>query len=484
MLYGQTADEPCVSRWSRLVIREEKVGSLQLVTNQEVARIQSMPRLASLVGIRSESSIRRTALRNRSRRSAPRDPSRRCSTQHGYWRTSIVVSMSEQAPAAQWAPPGVVRAFPRPRAVVNAAARLREVLRDRGVQVRDRYAVSLSRQAMELSYAYWRYGMGRAEYYMFEFYRRDMTPDTKQTFLSQNAWTALALLINQPDRHSDDSKLVLGRRLEGRGIEVPRILASTSVHPSDRDRRDPFFLPLDAIGSAIPPSGCVIKPDRSTWGKGIFVATSFDGRLLRLVDGRESTPRELLTSVSARPGLTIIQERLLNHPALDVLQLPSLATLRVLTYGAETPAVLRAAFKLPVGKSGVDNYHAGGIAAPVKLDSGAVGAGVNARSLDWCAAHPDTGGRFAGLTVPDWNRACELVCRAAAALPEFPCVGWDVAVTPRGPVLIEGNSTWGTDIVQRPHRTGLWKGAFREWCLDRVANKGPLGSLTRWIGVR
>jgi hypothetical protein len=365
---------------------------------------------------------------------------------------------------------------------VSAAARVREVLQDRGVQVRDRYSISLSRQALEMAYAYWRYGMGRAEYYMFEFYSRVMTPETKQTFLSQNAWTALALLINQPDRQSDDSKLVLGRRLEGRGIEVPRILAITSAHPSDLDRRDPAFVPLDAIGSVIPPSGCVIKPDRSTWGKGVFVATSFDGRLLRLVDGREKTPQELLTSVSLRPGLTIIQERLRNHPALDALQLPSLATLRILTYG-DMPAILRAAFKLPVGKSGVDNYHAGGIAAPIDLESGAMGAGVNARSLDWCSAHPDTGGRFAGLTVPDWNHARQLAYRAAAALPDFPCVGWDVAVTPEGPVIIEGNSTWGTDIVQRPHRDGVWKGAFREWCLNRVANKGLPGSLARWIGV-
>ena len=45
-------------------------------------------------------------------------------------------------------------------------------------------------------------------------------------------------------------------------------------------------------------------------------------------------------------------------------------------------------------------------------------------------------------------------------MPEICHVGWDVAITPDGPVLIEGNDYPGTDLCQLaphyPEKQGLW----------------------------
>jgi hypothetical protein len=54
--------------------------------------------------------------------------------------------------------------------------------------------------------------------------------------------------------------------------------------------------------------------------------------------------------------------------------------------------------------------------------------------------HPDTGIRFEGRTVPFYDDAVALCRRAHFALaPDLFVIGWDVAITPRGPVTLEAN---------------------------------------------
>ena len=47
----------------------------------------------------------------------------------------------------------------------------------------------------------------------------------------------------------------------------------------------------------------------------------------------------------------------------------------------------------------------------------------------------------------------ELVLKAAMVVPNVKYVGWDVAITPTGPVIIEGNDYPGYDFWQQPEHT-------------------------------
>ena len=49
-----------------------------------------------------------------------------------------------------------------------------------------------------------------------------------------------------------------------------------------------------------------------------------------------------------------------------------------------------------------------------------------------------------------FKEAVELVKEAAKVIPEVAYVGWDVAVTENGPLIIEGNHFPGHDILQMP----------------------------------
>jgi glutathione synthase/RimK-type ligase-like ATP-grasp enzyme len=53
--------------------------------------------------------------------------------------------------------------------------------------------------------------------------------------------------------------------------------------------------------------------------------------------------------------------------------------------------------------------------------------------------HPITGTGIVGFQVPLWDESLRLTQEAAKLVPEVAYVGWDVAVTPDGPVLVEGN---------------------------------------------
>jgi hypothetical protein len=62
--------------------------------------------------------------------------------------------------------------------------------------------------------------------------------------------------------------------------------------------------------------------------------------------------------------------------------------------------------------------------------------------------HPLTGLDFIGFQVPCIAEVKELVTEAAKILPDCRYVGWDVAISEKGPLLVEGNGRPSVDLPQ------------------------------------
>ena len=62
--------------------------------------------------------------------------------------------------------------------------------------------------------------------------------------------------------------------------------------------------------------------------------------------------------------------------------------------------------------------------------------------------HPLTGNKFSDIKIDQIGEAFELCRKAALEVPEVRYVGWDVAFSDKGPVLVEGNEYPGYGIVQ------------------------------------
>jgi hypothetical protein len=115
---------------------------------------------------------------------------------------------------------------------------------------------------------------------------------------------------------------------------------------------------------------------------------------------------------------------------------------------------LLAVLRIPVGDSIADNFDAGGIAAPIDLVQGTCGRGVRKKAkypLQPVAVHPDTGAELEGLKLPFWNETLALALRAHNALSsQMPVIGWDIAILPEGPILIESNHFPCGNLAQVP----------------------------------
>jgi hypothetical protein len=166
-----------------------------------------------------------------------------------------------------------------------------------------------------------------------------------------------------------------------------------------------------------------------------------------------------LRQLMIREKYDLVEEYVVQHPALMDLSPSGLNTVRVITQLHEGQIdILGARLRVSVN-SHVDNMAAGNLAAPINIDTGVVyGPGVFSDITKGdIEIHPVTGKRIPGFIIPYWNEVSNLVNRAALNTLGNRSVGWDVAITKEGPELIEGNHNWCKHLWQLPVKQGLKK---------------------------
>ena len=139
----------------------------------------------------------------------------------------------------------------------------------------------------------------------------------------------------------------------------------------------------------------------------------------------------------------IFQEVILQHESLNKINSFSANTLRIVTYKSKENKVEILSGFIRLGRKGaiVDNAHAGGIVVSFNKETGKMsyeGLQLIDNGGGLFYKHPDTGIVFDNFLIPYFNQAKEIVVEASKLL-KFPLLGWDVAITQNGPVIIEVN---------------------------------------------
>ncbi len=145
----------------------------------------------------------------------------------------------------------------------------------------------------------------------------------------------------------------------------------------------------------------------------------------------------------------LIEEVVKQHKSLSEFSKNSVNTIRIMTSNINNnPKIIFATLRVGNGKNYVDNFHQGGMAALINTETGILTSDAIDKNLNKYKYHPLSKKAFKGYKIPYFEEARELVLKASLVIPEIKVVGWDVAITPDGPVIIEGNRRAGFDIVQ------------------------------------
>lgn len=183
----------------------------------------------------------------------------------------------------------------------------------------------------------------------------------------------------------------------------------------------------------------ILKPDVGIMGRGIEKLRTKDVKDLKAL------------FEACRSGKFLAEQLICQHEALEAVS-SCVNSVRINGARDQKGAVrlVGACLKCGSQEAAADNFHSGGIAYPLDLKTGVVtGPGRNNTEIRDYERHPGSGVYMPGFCVPCWEAVRTCAVRAMEQMPELGYVGWDIAVTPKGAELIEGNCHWpGGNIIQ------------------------------------
>ena len=167
-----------------------------------------------------------------------------------------------------------------------------------------------------------------------------------------------------------------------------------------------------------------------------------------LIDNKFVESKDLLKYFK---GNFFIQEAIKQHPDIDKFYNLSTNTLRLYTIKEGNKFKLfYGIMRFGLNGNLVDNWATGGVIVKVDIKTGML--------KEHGYMKPQYGGivdehisskiKFKDFHVPFFDETVELVEKLHKYFNNIHSIGWDVAITPNGPVLIEGNDNWEITVMQ------------------------------------
>lgn len=275
-----------------------------------------------------------------------------------------------------------------------------------------------------------KYGAGYMDYLLMEFYK--LNKKQRATYVTRTINNTITRMLNNPEYyHYFDNKedfYETFKKYMGREW--------LKFDKASFEEFDEFMKTRDMI---------ICKPSDACCGQGVEKLYKKDFK-----DTKEMYDK--LKSLNA----DLVEDVVIQHPRLQEMNDGSVNTIRVVTMTYKgVPHIAFAGLRIGNSDRPVDNINAGGMSAPVDIETGIINfPGCDKDNITY-QKHPRTGCPIVGFEIPCWEEAKKMVLEAAMVIPEMGYVGWDVCITDKNEaIFIEGNNLPGHDIYQMPAHIG------------------------------
>ena len=321
-----------------------------------------------------------------------------------------------------------------------------------GPQVKQSTGKSLTKQFLEMTTLWFRHMVDPPTYYAQELFRAGKLQQASQFLTRFETKNGILRSLNEyyasPYATDEMSDKALFAKICAAN-KIPHVQTLGTIGPdSVKWSVDPQSLRFDLF----------CKPQK---GKGAIGAEAFrfvSANTYRDKQGNDYSLVELIAHLrqSSKGKNILIQRWLSNHESISDLAHDSLITFRVITSLNEndeveiTDAMLRVLVDLePRWKPAVIDDE---LAAPIDLSTGRLGllAGDDMRTC--CRrykVHPVTNAKVKDRLVEHWPSIAAMAKRCHSAFNHRIMIGWDIALTPHGPIMLEGNTKFDVMLLQR-----------------------------------
>ncbi len=278
-------------------------------------------------------------------------------------------------------------------------------------------------------------------YYFKYLYRKEAT-----NYLDYISFKEQLLLVDHRTLHNPDYVALINNKLyfalfcERTSINTPKLISynfGTSfffnnevIQITNKANLITFFENLFDLNKI---DALFFRPPSDYGGKGCFKITKLD-----IQNNLEGLYENLIN------GNFVHTKVIKQHDDINRIHSKSVNTMRIvslLTFEGTTE-IISAFFRFGVGDGVVDNATSGGFFVGINLEDGilkSIGHYLPEHGGKEITEHPDSGFKFEGFKIPYYKEACDLVIDTAKIIPDG-LIGWDVAITPNGPIIIEANA--------------------------------------------
>jgi len=330
---------------------------------------------------------------------------------------------------------------------------------------------NIALQLWEVLWGWLRYGVLPKSYYNYRLYEDPNPIKLKiQPYISDRVYFSKLGTVNLDYSILLNSKWVFHNFFDKHNIPLPRCWGYLHRHGGiwAETGTTYSFNEIPSLFQKLDGHRIVLKPNK---GSGGFKVTVADVRCqgndcLLYIDNSKVPLKDYMTNFMEHDY--IVEEHLKQHEVLNKIYPHAVNTVRIITLNdSRRPIIWGAIIKVGVNNALIDNWGYGSLCVGIEMNSGRLlrgsyDIGYTKSITPPLTIHPNTNVHFEEITLPYWQELKETVCNAASLVGGLPYIAWDVAITPDGPCIVEGNGRSDLSMVQT-QGGGLKKPEIRQW---------------------